>query len=222
MITIALAEDNVLTLKRFADYFKVYQDYKIVIEAYNGHDLILKINLLKHLPDIILTDINMPVIDGTAVAYYLKLHFPSIKVIGLSNYSDETSVKNIILSGADGFVMKALAENVLEDAIRVVLLNKIYIDKRIEVDQQQINKALNKRKERFLKENLFDLTKRERTFLMLNATLLSYDQIAEAMFIETKTVQSYYDQISKKLNLHNRQALTLFSLQNGLASIAYY
>ena len=164
----------------------------------------------------------MPVIDGMAAAYYLKLHYPSIKLIGLSTYSDENSIKNMILNGADGFVMKALAENILQEAINAVLLHNTYTDTRIDVDQQQISAVLIKRKERLLTENLFDLTKRERTFIMLNATLLSFEQIAEAMFIEPKTVQNYYDRISKKLNLHNRQAITLFSLQNGLAAIANY
>lgn len=223
MKTIALAEDYAPTLKRFADYFKtLQQDYKVVIQALNGHDLILKINTLQQLPDVILIDINMPIIDGMSVAYYLKLHHPSIKLIGLSTYSDENSIKNMILSGADGFVMKALAENVLQEAIKSVLLNELYIDRRIEIDIQQINTVLVKRNERFLNENAFDLTKRERTFIMLNATLLSFEQIAEVMFVSPKTVQSYYDRISRKLNLHNRQAMTFFSLQNGLATIANY
>ena len=129
MITIALAEDYNPTLKRFLDYFTILeQDYKVVIQALNGHDLILKINNLQQLPDVILIDINMPTIDGMSATYYLKLHHPSIKLIGLSTYSDENSIKNMILSGADGFVMKALAESVLQDAIKSVLLNELYIE----------------------------------------------------------------------------------------------
>jgi DNA-binding NarL/FixJ family response regulator len=164
----------------------------------------------------------MPVIDGMAVTYYLKLHYPSIKLIGLSTYCDENIIENMILNGADGFVMKALAEDILEEAVTTVLLNKLYIDRRIEVDEQKIKAVLTKRRERLLFENRFDLTNRERTFIMLNATTLSFEQIAEAMFIEPKTVQSYYDRISNKLSLRNRQAITLFSLQNGLAAIANY
>lgn len=222
MITIALAEDHSPTLKRFVDYFKSLQDYNIVIKALDGYDLILKINNLQQLPDVILIDINMPTIDGMSAAYYLKLHHPSIKLIGLSIYSDENSIKNMILSGADGFVIKALAENVLQEAIKSVLINELYIDRRIDVDMRQINSALVKRNERLLNENAFDLTTRERTFIMLNATLLSFEQIAEVMFVSPKTVQSYYDRISRKLNLRNRQAMTFFSLQNGLATIANY
>lgn len=222
MITIALAEDHAPTLKRFVDYFKDLKDYKVVVEASNGYDLILKLNSLKQLPDIVLIDINMPVIDGMAVCYYLKIEHPSIKLIGLSNYSDESSIVNMILSGADGYLIKAAAENVIHDALETVQRNNIYIDTRVKTDQQQISALLIRRKERLSNENVFNLTKRERTFIMLNATSLSYEQIAETMFVETKTIHSYYDRISKKLDLHNRQSITLFSLQNGLAVLARY
>lgn len=218
MITIALAEDYLPTLKRFADYFKKLDGFKVIIEAVNGHDLILKINASEQLPDIVLIDINMPVIDGVAVTYYLKVHYPSVKLIGLSNLSDEDSLKSILLSGADGFVMKALAENVLSEAVTTVMNKKIFIDKRMEPDEQQLYFILNKRKERI--ENNFGLTERERTFIILNATTLSYEQIAETMSVENKTVQTYFDRISKKLSIHSRQSLTVFALQNGLAAIA--
>jgi DNA-binding NarL/FixJ family response regulator len=222
MTTIALAEDHAPTLKRFVDYFKNLKDYEVVIEASNGHDLILKLNSLKQLPDLVLIDINMPVIDGVAVAYYLKLEHPSIKLIGLSNYTDENSIENMILSGADGFVIKAAAENVLMIAIETVRNNMIYIDSRVKFNQQHISEVLVKRKERLSNENVYNLTKRERTFMMLNATSLSYEQIAETMYVETKTINSYFDRISKKLDLHNRHSITLFSLQNGLAALARF
>ena len=95
-----------------------------------------------------------------------------------------------------------------------------YLYNRIEVDQEQIKLTLYKRKKRI--ENELGLTKREKTFLILNATTLTYKQIAEIMYVEHKTIQTYYDRISKKLNLRSRQSLTIFSLQNGLATIANY
>lgn len=220
MYSIALADDHAPTLKRFVDFFKNLQGYTTVVEAVNGHDLILKINYLKQLPDIVLIDINMPVIDGIAVTHYLRVQYPSIKLIGLSNHVDENCLRDMLLSGADGFVMKALAENVLQGAAETVMNNKIFIDKRMEVDQQQVTTFLQKRKQREI--NKPDLTDREITFLILSATSLTYAQIAEIMFVERKTVQTYNDRVSKKFNINGRQALTIYSLQNGLAAIADY
>lgn len=223
MYTIALADDHIPTLKRFANYFKRLQEYTIVVEAVNGHDLILQINCLEQLPDMIFIDINMPVMDGIAVTYYFHIHYPSIKLIGLSNYGDENSLRNMLLSGADGFVMKALAENILPKAVETVMSNKIFIDNRMEIDEQKVKSFLHTKKERIKKiENKFDLTERERTFIVLNATTLSYGQIGEIMFVETNTVQTYYTRVSKKLEINSRQSLTLYSLQNGLASIAEF
>lgn len=220
MINIALADDHIPTLKRFVNFFKNLQGYNIVVEALNGHDLILKINLLLQIPEIIFIDIQMPIIDGIAIAYYFKVHHPSIKLIGLSNYCDENSLRSMLLTGADGFVMKALAEVVLKEAVETVLMDKIFIDKRMDFDQKLINDILIKREERLHSE--YGLTKREKTFIILNATTLTYRQIAQTMFVEPKTIQTYYDRISKKLKICSRQELTLFSLQNGLAALANY
>ena len=162
----------------------------------------------------------MPVMDGIAVTYYLKYNYLYFKIIGLSNYFDENSVGNMLLSGADGFIMKALAETIMEDAVQTVMRNEIFIDNRMEIDQQHVTSVLNNFKK--VTQVEFGLTERERTFIILNATTLTYRQIAEIMFVETKTIQTYYDRISKKLKLSSRQALTLFSLQNGLATLANY
>jgi len=170
----------------------------------------------------LIVDIQMPVMDGAAITYYIRFHYPNIKLIGLSGYNGESSIKNMILSGADGYVLKANAEDVLHKALIVIQQNEIFIDKRLGLDEHQMKSILIKRKERLDDKNIFELTKRERTFIMLNATTLSYEQIAATMSVETQTIQTYYDRISKKLNLHNRQALTLFSLQNGLAAIANF
>lgn len=223
MYTIALADDHAPTLKRFADYFNNLQGYNTIVEAVNGHDLILKIKSLQQLPDIVFIDINMPVIDGVAVTYYLRVHYPSIKLIGLSNFVDETSLRGMLLSGADGFIIKALAETVLQEAVEIIMSNKIFIDTRIEIDPQKVKFILHTKKERKNRiENEFDLTEREITFLILNATSLTYGQIAETMYVEHKTIQTYFSRVSKKFNISNRQALTLFSLQYGLAIIANY
>jgi DNA-binding NarL/FixJ family response regulator len=222
MITIGLADDNFATLKRFTNYFQKKGWCNSVIQAENGYQLILKLLSLKKIPDIVFLDINMPVIDGVSITYYLKVHYSSIKLIALSNYEDEDSLKNMFLSGADGFVFKVLAENVLEDAIKAIRNNKIYIDTRIDFDTNQIPFILNKRKLRLDNFIEFGLTKREWTFIQLNVTTLTYEQIANIMCVEEKTIHTYFDRISKKINVRSRHELALFSLQNGLATIASF
>jgi DNA-binding NarL/FixJ family response regulator len=119
-----------------------------------------------------------------------------------------------------------LSETILQEAVEAVVTNKKYIDQRMEIDEQQVKCILYQQKERKERikriKNEFGLTDREITFLILNATSLTYDQIGETMYVETKTVHTYFSRASKKFNISNRQALTIYSLQNGLASIADY
>jgi DNA-binding NarL/FixJ family response regulator len=216
MPTIALADDHIPTLKRFSGYFQKQTAYKVLIEAVDGHDLLLQLNTLQQLPDIILVDINMPVMDGVAVTYYLKLHYSSIKVIGVSVYSDENTLKDVMYCSANGYIMKGLAETILPKAIDTVMKDEIFIDPRIDIEPNKIKEILARRKKIEENENSFELTPPERQFVILNATPLTYDQIAATMFVETKTIQTYYDRVTKKLNVYGREALTLFSLRNGL------
>ena len=216
MPTIAIADDHIPTLKRFFNHFKNKEEYNILIEAFDGYDLITKLNTLKELPDIILIDINMPIMDGVAVTYYLKLFYPSVKVIGISVYSDENTLKDILYSSANGYIMKGLAETVLDEAIATVLRGELYIDSRLDIEPDKLESILANRKIVTEKENLFDLTKSERQFVILNATPLTYVQIAKTMFVDPQVIQNLYEHVSKKLNVYGREALTLFSLRNGL------
>ena len=222
MQTLAIADDHIPTLRRFSSLLKEIHGYNIISEAENGHDLIIQVTNLKNLPDLILVDINMPVIDGVTVAYYLKSHYPEIKLIALSNFSDETSVQKMVLSGADGFVMKALAENVIKNAIDQVMSGTLYIDPRMEIDEERVMYLVKSQKEKMDMSIKFGLTSQERTFLILNATMLTYEQIASTMFVDHSTVQNYYDNVSQKLKISDRYGLKLFALQHGLATVAEY
>ena len=219
-MNIGLADDHLPTCKRIASYLKE-KGFEISLEAADGYDLILQMHSKKTLPDILLLDMNMPFIDGVSATFYLKLYFPAVKVIGLSIYNDSSMISSLIASGACGYILKAGLESVLDTAINCVLSGNIYIDERIELNDRE-HFLQEEKNNYFPDENVFGLTPREITFVALNATSLSYDQIAKIMFVEIKTIQTYFDRVSKKLHVSSRQSLTIFSIQNGLAKVANY
>lgn len=222
MCKIVLADDHIPTLKRVSDFVKQQGNYRILATCANGHELIIKLNALKEMPELILIDINMPVIDGIAASFYCRFKFPSVKIIIVTIYDDEDAVKQSIYAGANGFVMKALAEKVLKDAIETVLKGDFFIDKYADIATGTKQNLLKRYKKLIENENENALTKREREFIILNATPLTYEQIAQIMFVETKTVNSYFEKIAKKLEVKNRQALTVKAIQMGLAKLANY
>jgi len=218
MIRIAIADDRLHTLKDFILFIEQYPETELVFHAQNGHDLILQITKQKKTPDIIFVDINMPYIDGIAATYFLKINYPSIKVIGLSVYDDAETICYMMNSGAYGYVLKADPQSVFPKAMHEILSGNKYIDERLAFSSLSLGQILMSNEDK-ISDN-YGFTPRERTFIILNCTTLSYEQIAEIMFVETKTVQTYFDRVSKKLNISSRQALTLFSIQNGLAKVA--
>jgi DNA-binding NarL/FixJ family response regulator len=222
MLRIALVDDHAPTLERFSKFFQQHPDFLVVAQAVNGYDLILQLNKLTQLPDIILVDMNMPIIDGVAVTYYLWHKYHDIKIINVTCYDDEEAVKQCLNSGANGFVLKAAAETVLLNAIEEVSMGNFYIDTRLDLLKETKYILMRRRNKIFENEPKSELTNREKEFIILNATTLSYEQIAQIMFVETKTIQTYFDRVSKKLNINTRQALIIHSLQNGLARIADY
>lgn len=223
VLHIALSDDHSPTLKRLTSYFRNKAGFEVCMEATNGYDLILQLQTKKKIPEVILVDINMPVIDGVAVTFYLSIHYPSIRVIALSSYDDIDTIRNVFSGGARGYLIKANIESDLETAIGIVVDGDIYVDPAIGPDQQQLRSLLMKTQEDFPKNvRAFGLTPRELTFVVLNATVLSYDQIAQIMFVEIKTIQTYFDRVSKKVNVSSRQALTIFAIQNGLAKLANF
>jgi DNA-binding NarL/FixJ family response regulator len=218
---IAIVDDQLGGIQKVIDCLYRAVDFAIDITACNGHDLIRQLSFMQAIPDIFITDIHMPVMDGIAVNFYLSHHYPSSKIISLSAYFDDETICQAFESGAHGYLVKPQAESIILSALEAVKVGQLYLDERAKMTENVMLRILSAQNRKYNQAD-FNLTPREKTFIMLSATTLTYDQIARLMFIELKTVQTYFDRIAKKLNVSSRQALTLFSLQNGLARIANY
>lgn len=187
----------------------------------DGYELLQHLCTSHEMPDVLIMDIQIAKIDGIALCYYIKHHFPDIKIILLSMYNDTSFAFQAFNSGANGFLTKESIENNLLTTIKSVQQNKLYVDGLIKISADDIARHSNYRlsEEKFKR---FGLTIREKTFLLLSATKLQYAEIAKLMFVETGTVQAYFERVSKKLQVKSRQELTLFSLQYGLAKLLFY
>ncbi|TVQ04934.1 MAG: DNA-binding response regulator [Balneolaceae bacterium] len=204
--TIIIADDHQIFLDGLRSILAGMQDMQVVAEANNGVDLIKMTEV--HRPDIILTDLRMPGMDGVAAVRYLKKNFPEIPVLVLSMFEEEEEIVEILKSGAKGYIPKKAGVNELLKAIRLVAANRRYYSPGI---QKTISGWL-KNPEETNPEN--ELTRREWEVLDLIAVGKTSQQIAGFLNISKLTVDTHRKNIRKKLDIKSNTGLVKFALEN--------
>jgi DNA-binding NarL/FixJ family response regulator len=208
-IQIALVDDHRLFRSGIASLINNFHGYKVLFEAANGEELIRRISP-KFKPDIILLDINMPVMNGTLTAKWLKNKYPDIGVIVLSMLDDAEKVLEMLKLGVKGYLLKDAEPFEVEQALEKVSQGEVYYPEfvaRLLVDS--INHPIDKNR----------LQVREIEFLKLASTELTYKEIAEQMSVSVRTVDGYRDALFEKLHVKSRIGLVLFSVKNQLIKL---
>ena len=210
-VTIGIADDHQLFLKSLTVLIESFPGFEVIADALDGEALLKKLGLLPALPDIVLLDMNMPVMDGLATATAIAQRYPQIKLVALSMKDDDTSVINMIKAGCCAYLLKDIHPNDLEKAL-------------IEINEQGYYNAdeSNLRYRRLLKkkeEADIALTEREKEFLKLACSDLTYKQIAALMHLSERTIDGYREQLFQKLNVQSRVGMVLEALRRNLVSL---
>lgn len=212
IISIAIADDHELIRKGLRMTLNTYKDCAVDIEASDGVDLLEKISSANKTPDICLLDISMPRMDGYETLKQVKKTWPQIRAIMLSMHYNEYSIIKSFQNGAGACLPKETSEDELHEVI--VKVNDVGLH-HSELTNHFINKLV-------LKESInTDLTEKEVEFLRLNCSELNYKQIAEIMKVSHRTVDSYRDNLFKKLSVTSRTALAVFAIQTGISPIIH-
>lgn len=206
--TIAIVDDHILIAQAIKGIIANFEDFETICECENGQELIDKINTYNVLPDIVLLDISMPVMDGFQTADWLQKNHPEVLVMVLSMQNDEQSVIKMVKNGAKSYLLKNSHPRELESALLKLVENGFYYPEwASKIIFSSINKTSN--------EALSKLTDREKEFLKYTITEKSYKEIAELMFCSPRTVESYRDNLFEKLNLKSRVGLAVYAIKNG-------
>ncbi len=219
MISIILAEDHHKMRETLVSIIRNQKGYHISFEAENGYQLLLELAATKKIPNIALVDVQMPVMDGLAVTNYIHHHYPTIKVLAVSGYSNPTIVHDIIEAGAVGYIIKDNFKQSLPKALLSLNEDCIFIDEMIEGFQLKKDVYHNSSFET-IKAELPLLTKNEKIFLQLVATSITYEQIADLMNISSDTIYNYQRSLKNKLGLGCRHEFMIYAFQNGYAKVA--
>jgi two-component system, NarL family, invasion response regulator UvrY len=213
---IALADDHVLLRNGLANLLREF-DYDVLFEADNGEDFIKKIKSYG-VPDLVLMDINMPVMDGYDTTSWLKKNLPQVKVLALSMYDDENAILRMLKSGAKGYILKDADPSELKSALSAILTKGFYHSELVTGKLIHTINNLDNPEGSSVKD-LFGLNDKEIEFIKLTCTELTYKEIAEKMFLSPRTIDGYRDNIFEKLGLKSRVGLVLFAIKNGIVNI---
>ncbi|KFF11571.1 response regulator transcription factor [Chryseobacterium soli] len=209
--TIVIVDDHILIAKALEGIIGNFNDFEVIYVCENGQDLIDKLENNSQIPDFILLDISMPIMNGFETAAWLTKNHPGIKIMALSMQGDDNSVIKMIKNGAKGYLLKNTHPKDLETALTKLNTDGFFYP---EWATRIILSSLNNEKGA---ENTVKISDREKEFLTYTVTELSYKEIADRMCCSPRTVESYRDQLCEKLELKTRVGLAVFAMKNGFA-----
>ncbi|WP_118951149.1 response regulator transcription factor [Taibaiella helva] len=213
MISVALVDDHKLLRSGLSNFIKTDPGFQVLFEADNGLDLQEKIKAGKA-PNVILMDINMPLMDGYEATRWLHIHHPQVKVIALSMYDGEECIIRMLRSGARGYLLKDTEPAELARAIQETHQNGFYYTPMV---TRHIASLINDNESD--KKATPGLTERETELLQYMASELTYKEIADKMFLSPKTIEGHREKMCEKLQLKTRVGLVMYAIKNGIVKV---
>ena len=212
-IQVAIADDHTLLRKALAKLVTSFDNYAVLFEADNGKEIKNKIS--QHIiPDVILLDVSMPEMDGYETAKWLYKNYPQVKVLALSMFSDEKTIIKMLRLGAKGYILKNIDPEELRNALDSVVKKNFYLSEYI---SGKIISGLHKDVDR--QEEAVSLTEKERDFLKLICSEITYKDIAAQMYVSPRTVDEYRNHLFEKLKVKSRIGLVMYAIRNGLVEV---
>ena len=206
-----------------ADDYKIYRDghkvglsadenLEVILEADNGEELLKAIE--NSLPDVIIMDLKMPVMDGMEATKEVRKRHPSVKVLVVTMYEDDRFIIHMMENGANGYLLKNAEPDEIRKSIYAVHENGYYFN-------DLVNKALLKKL--VLKNNLkpsfnknVDLSERELEVLKLICEEKTASEIAKEIFLSPRSVEGIRQRLIEKIGVRNTAGLVMFAVKNNV------
>lgn len=209
-IKLAIADDHTILLDGLRALLQKQKDMEVTGMYSNGSNLLE--DLPQSQPDVILADINMPVMNGHELTLKVKEQYPHIPVIILSMHDDAGHIMELIEAGASGYVLKNVNDKELLDAIRMVYNGRMYFS--AEVSEKITSLAVQQRRPE--KNEQPRLTGREIEILKLIAQEYSNAAIADTLFISERTVETHRKNMMRKTNNKTIVGMLRYAMEHKL------
>lgn len=205
-----IADDHTLIREGLKRIISFEEELSVLGEAGNGEEVL---KMIKHYePDVVILDLNMPLLNGIGALKKIKAQENGTKVIMLTVENDSSTIHEAIDIGADGYMLKDSAGEEIVNAIKTVYEGEKYIDKSLVSLLFSNIKSKNKKTTSFLD----GLSKREIEVLIQISKGLSNKEIGEQLYLSEKTVKNYATNIFRKIKVEDRVHATIFAIKNDI------
>ncbi len=212
MIRLALADDQHLFRKGMALLLRDMADAHVVLECANGEELL--INLEHTDVDIVLLDLEMPVLDGTETMKRIRQEFPQVKVIILSTHDEDAFIVRLMELGANGYMLKTAEPDEIDTAIRSVAANGYYFSEL--VSKVMLHGLVKKKQVKPFFNEIDPLSDRELEVLHGICSELTTAEIAEKIFVSPRTVDFHRNNLLLKTGARNAAGLVVYAMTKGI------
>ena len=214
-IRIIIADDHEI----FRDGFKLMltkqNDITLVGEAENGKELLELTRQLQ--PDVVITDIKMPVMDGIEATLKIAEQFPGVGIIGLSMFDEDDLIIDMLEAGAKGFLIKNANKDQIIEAIKTVYNDEPYYCK---TTSRKLTQMIAKsRFNPYKKTQKAEFTEREKEIIIMISQEMTNKEIGDKIFLSVRTIEGHRLKILEKMNVKNSVGLVVYAIKHGLLKV---
>lgn len=209
--TVVVVDDHTLLSQAIQTMVNTFENFNVLYTCKNGQELVDKFSDTKIIPDVVLMDINMPIMNGIETTAWISKHHPETNVMALSVEDDDKTVLKMLKAGAIGYLLKDTEKRILEKALLEIVENGFYHTKNV---TNLLMKSISGQVEQEI-----TLKDKEIQFLKFSCTELTYKEIADQMNLSPKTIDGYREVLFNKLNVKNRVGLVTYAIKNKIYTL---
>ncbi len=216
VIKLAVVDDQDLFRECFTSIVSKLPGIEITVEANNGKDLLEKLKSIEYHPDVVLLDLDMPVMNGVETTRRLRSNYPNVKIIILSMHDEQKYIFRMLQLGIHGYLAKNAQLEDVQKAITSVHKNGFYFNEKL-VTLLKDNTGDNTVSENPKLD--LDFTKRELEVLKLICLEYTTIEISERLFLSERTIEGHRQNLISKTNSRNIVGLVVFAVKNKLVEL---
>jgi DNA-binding NarL/FixJ family response regulator len=213
MINLALADDETLFLETLSFMLDRHSEFNVLFSATNGQELVDQLRDCAIMPDVILTDLKMPILNGVEATKKIRIEFPEIKIIALSSYDTDVFISNMLGVGATSYLVKNSKPEEVYKTIKEVHEKGFYYNEKLLSILHQNSQNQNFKKSALDNKLISD---REKEVLELICKQHTTKEIADQLILSHRTVDRHRDNLLTKTKSRNVAGLVAFAIQNSL------